>query len=446
MEKSPALPVVKDLLEKIVPAVYNSLYSLKIFESKQKSLRMILAGRYLATMEVIRNASIELVPYPLSPFDYKIIWDSVSKYLNHESDSNTIQISAHLLYLTGGHPGCMAEVLQKYRDQGTPPDVFFKYLGKSTSERIVREISEDIRSGLLEYDKKLAEIINYLTVFRYLDSTVLKHIIDANNLSWISNGYDLSLKLTATYLFKREKYLVRDDIIRRLLVIQLRDSDPGQFSQNCQEAREIFANLIQNLTMRNRERWTIEYLFQSLQKDAAIIQYPEKREKLRETFLNKNVSEALQFFTDRDDILVERFREERDTLIGMMDEDWEFCFTVNYYLREDEYNEQPYIELKNKISQFFDQMLKKDKLEQHDTDVASAAATSNQYEKLFTWLNRLVDAEFQMMIHSLLSVEQQNVLTPPVNRVNFLGDMQKWNLLDQAEQYLYHKYPERFPC
>ncbi|MCP4350710.1 MAG: ATP-binding protein [Desulfobacterales bacterium] len=356
MEKSPALPVVKDLLEKIVPAVYNSLYSLKMFESKQKPLRMILAGRYLATMEEIRNSSIQLVPYPLSPFDYKVIWDSVSKYLSHESDSNVKQISAHLLYLTGGHPGCMAEVLGKYRDQGTPPDVFFKYVGKSVSEKIVRKISEDIREDLLKHDKKLLEIIDYITVFRYLDSIVLKHIIDANNLSWVNNGYDFSLKLTATYLFERKGYLVRDDITRRLLVIQLRDSDLVQFSEHCQEARKICANLIQNLKVRNPERWTIEYLFQSLQKDAAIIQYPEQREKLRETFLDKNVSQALQLFTDREDILVERLREERDSLMRMMDEDWEFCFTVNYYLREYEYDERPYSALRKKISQFFDQI------------------------------------------------------------------------------------------
>ncbi|MCP4112465.1 MAG: hypothetical protein GY749_44220 [Desulfobacteraceae bacterium] len=164
------------------------------------------------------------------------------------------------------------------------------------------------------------------------------------------------MKLTATYLFERKGYLVRDDITRRLLVIQLRDSDPGQFSEHCQEARKICANLIQNSKVRNPERWTIEHLFQSLQKDAAIIQYPEQREKLRETFLDKNVSEALQLFTDRDDILVERLQEERDSLMRMMDEDWEFCFTVNYYLREDEYNEQPYNKLRKKIRQFFDQM------------------------------------------------------------------------------------------
>ena len=76
----------------------------------------------------------------------------------------------------------------------------------------------------------------------------------------------------------------------------------------------------------------------------------------------------------------------------------------------------------------------------------SAATSLNQYEKLLSWLNKLIEAEFRNMIYALLTVEQQHVLSQPVNRGNFLGDLQTWRLLDKVEQYLCQKYPERFSC
>jgi len=66
------------------------------------------------------------------------------------------------------------------------------------------------------------------------------------------------------------------------------------------------------------------------------------------------------------------------------------------------------------------------------------------FETLLGWLNKLVEAEFSIMMNSLLSVEQQNVLTQPAHRGNFLGDMQRWGRLQEITDYLHRKYPERF--
>jgi hypothetical protein len=73
----------------------------------------------------------------------------------------------------------------------------------------------------------------------------------------------------------------------------------------------------------------------------------------------------------------------------------------------------------------------------------------NQYEKLLNWLNKLNDNEFRIMIRTLLTVEQQNTLPLPVERVDrgsFLGNMQVYEWLDDVEHYLCRKYPNRFRC
>ncbi|MCP4350714.1 MAG: 5'-methylthioadenosine/S-adenosylhomocysteine nucleosidase [Desulfobacterales bacterium] len=76
----------------------------------------------------------------------------------------------------------------------------------------------------------------------------------------------------------------------------------------------------------------------------------------------------------------------------------------------------------------------------------SSEEQEEQFEKLLSWLNRLIDGEFRNMMHSLLSVEQQNALPSPVAQIgrgDFLGVMKVYGLC-KVEKYLLKKYPDRF--
>ena len=54
--------------------------------------------------------------------------------------------------------------------------------------------------------------------------------------------------------------------------------------------------------------------------------------------------------------LVDRVVQDHNRLgKKAIEEDWEFRFTVNYYLRENRYTNEPYIQLRQQIEQFFAQ-------------------------------------------------------------------------------------------
>jgi hypothetical protein len=46
-------------------------------------------------------------------------------------------------------------------------------------------------------------------------------------------------------------------------------------------------------------------------------------------------------------------REEHHALKRALEVDWEFRFTANYFLRQDEYSEEPYEKLCSTIDDFF---------------------------------------------------------------------------------------------
>lgn len=85
-------------------------------------------------------------------------------------------------------------------------------------------------------------------------------------------------------------------------------------------------------------------------------------------------------------------------------------------------------------------------LKKMQTSSEPSETQESQFEKLLSWLNKLLDAEFRNMIYSLLNVEQQNSLPFPVTQItrgDFLGAMKVYGL-DKAEKYLLKKYPDRF--
>jgi len=178
-------------------------------------------------------------------------------------------------------------------------------------------------------------------------------MIMAGDIPRAEDEYDLADDLTATYLLGRKGRLLQDDITRRLLAIRQWHDMPEEFLKRCVQARDICANHMQEPNVQMPEKWVIEYLFQSLQQHAATIQDPSHRSSIRETFFTRDVPGALQMFLGGRSIPAKSRRAEHVVLSQALDADWEFRFTVNYYLRGDQYNEEAYGELQQKINDFF---------------------------------------------------------------------------------------------
>jgi hypothetical protein len=166
--------------------------------------------------------------------------------------------------------------------------------------------------------------------------------------------------LTNTYLFSRKVRLLRDDITRRLLVMRLKKRESHKkWSERCRIAQAICAERLRELATQMPEFWAIEYLFQSLQQHAKDIDdLAKERVGICHTFFEEHVPEALQLLLDSGRSL--RIKEEKQALKEALaaKENWEFRFTVNYYLREDQYSDEPFVELQRRIDAYFFSALK----------------------------------------------------------------------------------------
>ncbi len=339
------LPTVDALFTDFIPGVEYSLHGFEPFRKEHHPFRVIFAGRYLAG-KAPKDTPLSLTVLRLTPFDYEVVRDTARAYLSDQRGVN--QLAAHLMYYTGGHPGCMARVLKLYEEKKYPPDDFFRYSAEEIWEGIVcpeaNAVHNDVRRGL-------RRIFDDLSVFRYLDYNVLRRVLDEAVYPEHESEFDLADELTSTYLMDWKGRLLHDSITRRLVAIRLlREIGPWSFARHCQRAQEICAARLQEPNAQAPERWTIEYLFQSLQQYTEAIQVHQKREEIRQNFFQTTVPEALRLLMS---VRGRNAREERDALKRELETDWEFRFTVNYFLRRDEYNDELYKKLQEKIDDFF---------------------------------------------------------------------------------------------
>ncbi len=356
LEKKSPLPIIRELLEQFIPDLQKSLRTLDFFSHHQNRLRVIIAGRHLAVIQNEVKTSLGFAILRLSPFDYDVIRTSVKNCLVDQDDSSVDQLSAHLLYLTGGHPGCMAQVIEKYGQKGIPPDDFIKHFDGEIWKDIVRKVIEEVSDGIPRREMGLHEIIHGLSVFRFVDPAILRRMIQNHNVSKVKNEYDLADELTATYLFERKGRFLRDDITRRLLTIQAWRQSPDVFSKRCNEAQDICVARLREPNIQMPEIWMIEYLFLFLQRHVSIVHDTMQRRAIWDRFMDEEVSRALHMFVTERNIRPEDRREEQNALEQAIQEDWEFRFTINYFLRADQYNDEPVQALHRKVEHFFAQV------------------------------------------------------------------------------------------
>ncbi|MHC5730857.1 MAG: hypothetical protein ACYTXY_43495, partial [Nostoc sp.] len=96
--------------------IEKCLKELQFFKENSRRLRVVIAARCLVDLP-----SDRIFPkLTLSPFNWEVIEDTATKYLNSSkmTSESLALLAGHLLYLTGGHPGGIAEALKVYRGGG----------------------------------------------------------------------------------------------------------------------------------------------------------------------------------------------------------------------------------------------------------------------------------------------------------------------------------------
>jgi hypothetical protein len=260
------------------------------------------------------------------------------------------QLGAHLLYLTGGHPKCMAEVLKMYKETPMPPDKFLQRNSASVWKDIVKHFTDLTYNEIVELLRQRS-ILDWLSVLRYLDLDILSNVIKIADIK-ISDEYELEKRLLSTYVVDRKNDGLSDDITRRLLSIRLRHQGNGEhFVDLVSKAQKMCMHQLCNPHSSYGVFWITETLFQALQKHVNRIHNLDERRKIRAHFMDVEIPQVLRTFNHQRRLPHKALQREMERLVSQMGQDWEFRFTVNYYLRESQYNDDPYRELLEKIKQ-----------------------------------------------------------------------------------------------
>lgn len=337
-----SLDLIKDLVNMFIPGVRSNLQMVRI------PFRVVLAGRHLAKQKEMIETSVPLTVEQLVPLTYDALREVTKEYLSGPAisldDNDITQMAAGIMHLSGGHPGCMAEILTLYKRVYEPlPSEFFNWKEAEIQHVINQEISQ-LQEGI---SSELQSIFNTLGVFRQLNTTILRILMDdKGGLTGYNNVTELRDKLTTGYYLKPDGMILRNDN-HRLWGLQLRQ-DP----KHAQIAKESYDRYLDNPPVPKPEVWVVDYLYQFLQCFSNEIGDPGKRKEIGQKLLDKEVPYILgKLIRNRPGVPPIEIHQELETVLRRDDE---FHFVVNYYTRGYQYSNDPYATLIDKIKEFFD--------------------------------------------------------------------------------------------
>lgn len=335
------------------------------------SLRVRLAGTYLANrldLAELFFLSVQL----LEPFKFQTVRETTRLVLCpgeqgwEASSTNEVllpkkidSIAAHLMYITGGHPGCMIRVLNQLKqvDLGASPDEIFQMyqeiLGKickGYTDRVAAQIHKALQ-------EPLSQIFEMLSVFRKYNVRLLKAILTAlqpqcpQDPELEKRVLKLEEDLTATYIVRRVDRFIQDDIMRRMLSLWLFRTKRSKFLEWCRQATQIYEDDLKTIG-REPETIAIEGLYQELRygycRNESTL---EKRKTLRDEFFAPDgaLDRYLRRLCGHNEAA---FEDTRRNLLNALKADWEFRFSINFFLRGNYYDDEPYKQMCEAIEKF----------------------------------------------------------------------------------------------
>lgn len=342
------METLQTMVVDVIPGIYDGLRDSEFFRNTPLSYRVVLAGRYIASRIQEFNCYNPYNSTTLTPFDDKVILDICRQNIQDPSEQEAF--GPHLLFYSGGHPRCMVHILETFQAAGTTTEKFFY---SQQYQMQIKEIAfQEVSWARASIKTPLRKIFDILCVYRRLDYVLLRRLLDEGSI-WqaiAEDEYELMVKLKETFLInwtdKTRRHL-SDDIVRRMLITRLREDLPtAQFKLFCDQAKDFYLERLKS-SPEFRTYWAVEALFEFIQGHVAEIYQETDRQRLRQEFFAQELPHVLHILLqDCDDP-----RPEKDSLVGVLEEDWEFRFTLNYYLRKYDniYDDTPYKEMLQRI-------------------------------------------------------------------------------------------------
>lgn len=326
----------------------------------RNTFKSVITGRYLQSRKKQEDFDSSIT-FPetfqflsLKLFEYQVVFEASSRFFAESQLTTTDEIkktAAHILYLSGGHPGGMAKLLQIFDEQRDPDCLLISCRDKVEKE--MTKVTEEVREGIPD---DLLKIMDNLSPCRRFNTPLITHFmsddhsIPATNTPILDkrNPIDFEDSLTTAHLVKREGGFLRNSITRRLLAKQLKDRDPNTFFHICQTAFDFYDADLKSDPDR-ADGVAIEWLYQKLQllSQERNIDKLEDRQQMVKDFFDNHVKICLSTLIEGRNSI-----DKVQNLIDKLNKDEEFQFTLNYFLRTEEFNQNPYTKLKEEIQNF----------------------------------------------------------------------------------------------
>lgn len=361
------------LIRKFIPELSDTLNHL----SGQKALavqstgaashfRIFVAGRHLG-IDFSKIQSLVTPPFPaifkcqnvsLSPFEWQYVLRTTEDYI---LSKKAVDVAAHIFFATGGHPGAVARILQSYDpEDDTSPAQYFDILRKEiwqesilpAANKVLHGLSDSLWTNLGAGEGKESPLLNGVEgerffetlILRYWDPKLIRRVLTDVLHKQVELGVedDILNRLKSRGLLIRagETNLYQNDANRRLLLVKIRNSEPGTYPTRCADAAKMCLEMLTSLNVNEPQLWARDFLLYSLLQHSQLVYTESGREKIRKTF-QRDLGKLLSLLTKRND-----FASVKQTIMEKLDAseeqcDWELIFTINFFLRQDLYSDEP---------------------------------------------------------------------------------------------------------
>jgi len=222
----------------------------------RRELRVIFAGRYVGDWG--EGTPYALSTLSLSPFNLVIVRTMVEQVVQTPSEpvepDYLDDLAWWILHISGGHPRGICEVLQVVKAAGSIfPDLEFAFLHmqftcNGRQDTLFRLCIEPIIDKLLQTVKsQLRAVLAAISPVRRFDQELLDTLLGQTAIaaSGHCSSWELVRALLQTHLISPPTAgdpMFSDQIVRRMLAMQMQIQDPDRWRQINERALSIFQN------------------------------------------------------------------------------------------------------------------------------------------------------------------------------------------------------------
>jgi len=248
-------PVVKQIDEFLWNDLIPSLE--ERFKGSDIKFRVIFSGRYIKSLwRGVRRHKLK-EPIKLSAFDKTVVIEAIQHLVLKAnlklSHQKTEIIAEQVVYITGGHPKCIMDILHEIAELNfainTEPSHRDYFFSPNEQSRMVNEYVDPAIDDILRgVDTELRSSLLVLSVFRGFNTNTINGLKQKKLLDWGDSARVLLASLTrTTHLINhptKEFPLYSDNVARLMLASKLRIRAKEQYKKIASIAKIMYENWV----------------------------------------------------------------------------------------------------------------------------------------------------------------------------------------------------------